>query len=288
MTNEEDAVPGSKRQRELARRRAERQSERRAAAARKRRQRNIVTASGVGVLLIVLGVFALTRPDDKKPDAAATPSESATPTESASASASAGPKPVACGAKAPVAAKPQTFAKAPEMAIDAKQKYVATVKTSCGVITVDLLADKAPTTVNSFNFLASKKYFDGSRCHRMLDEGDFVLQCGDPTGLGTGGPGYTIKDENLPKAASEGAPFTYPAGTLAMANGGANTGGSQFFFVVKDSPFPPDYTIFGKVTKGLDVLEKVVALGQDNTSSAGGGEPNQSVFIETFTVAPAK
>jgi peptidyl-prolyl cis-trans isomerase B (cyclophilin B) len=278
-------VAGSKRQRELARRRAERQAERRAAALRQKRQRLIVTSSGVGVLLIVLAVYFATRDGgNKKPDAEATPSASA----SATPSASVAPKAVACGAKAPAAIKPQTFPSAPPMKIDKTKTYVATVKTSCGTVVVDLLADKAPTTVNSFNFLAGKKYFDGTKCHRMLDEGDFVLQCGDPTGTGAGGPGYQFNSENLPKATTKGAPFTYPAGTLAMANSGdPSTNGSQFFFVVKDSPFQPDYTVFGKVTKGLDVLQKILKVGQDNTSSAGGGEPNQRVFIESFTVTPA-
>lgn len=271
-------MPGSNRQRELARRRSERQAARRIeAAARKRKQRFIVGGSGLGVLALILVIFfVVNSKDDKKKDdaAAATPSASPTPDN----------RPVACGGTAPVAAEPQTFDKEPAMTIDVKKKYSATIKTTCGEVVVDLLADKAPSTVNSFNFLASKKYFDGSPCHRMITGADSILQCGDPTGTGSGDPGYELKDENLPSAGADGS-TVYPAGTLAMANGGPNTGGSQFFFVVKDSPFGPNYTVFGKVTKGLDVLEKILALGEDGSSSAGGGAPKEKVFLETFSVA---
>jgi peptidyl-prolyl cis-trans isomerase B (cyclophilin B) len=283
-------VPGSKRQRELARRRAERQAERRAAAARKRRQRTIITSTGLGVLLLVLAVFLLTRGDDKEDAASPSATESTTPTDIGSETeAAATPKPVACGAQAPTPATPQTFPSEPPMTIDKTKKYIATIKTSCGTVEVELFADKAPITINSFNFLASKKFFDGSRCHRLLSGADSVLQCGDPTGTGSGDLGYTIKDENLPKADESGG-YTYPAGTLAMANTGApDSGSSQFFFVIKDSPFGASYTPFGKVTKGLDVLEKILEKGHDGKfePTPGGGEPKEDVFIESFTVTAA-
>ncbi|MEO6712485.1 MAG: peptidylprolyl isomerase, partial [Mycobacteriales bacterium] len=267
-------MPGSKRQRELAHRRAERQAiRRREAAARRRKQRFIIGASGIGVLALLLTVFFVVQrnDDDKKPDDAA-------------ATASAEPKEVACGASAPTAAEPQRFPSAPPMTIDPTKKYVATIKTSCGEVVVDLAADKAPETINSFNFLAGKKFFDGSPCHRMLaSEQTSVLQCGDPTGTGRGELGYNLKDENLPTAVTP----PYPAGTLAMANSGRpNSGGSQFFFVIKESSFQPDYAVVGKVTKGLDVLEKILAIGDDGAfePQPGGGAPNQRVFIESFTV----
>jgi peptidyl-prolyl cis-trans isomerase B (cyclophilin B) len=291
-------VAGSKRQRELAHRRAERQAvRRREAAARRRKQRLIVGGTGVGVLLLVVGIFLVaknSRDDKHKKDAvqaAASASAAAASAAASDASAAASPspdnRPVACGASAPVAAAPQTFAQAPAMTIDPTKKYVATIKTSCGVVTADLYADKAPVTINSFAFLAGKKFFDGSPCHRMNDSGDFFLQCGDPTGTGSGDLGYTVKDENLPTAGADGS-YVYPAGTLAMANTGApDSGSSQFFIVIKDSPFGPNYTPFGKVTGGQDVLDKILALGQDNTSQAGGGAPKQKVFIESFTVTQA-
>ncbi|MEP7054511.1 MAG: peptidylprolyl isomerase [Actinomycetota bacterium] len=269
-------MPGTKRQHELARRRAERQAaRRRELAARKRKQRFIVAGSGIGLLVLIVGIFIVvknTKDDNKKAKAAAAAA-------SAAATPSRTPKPVACGATAPTAAKPQKFAAAPPMTIDATKKYNATIKTSCGDVVVELLADKAPTTVNSFSFLASKKFFDGTRCHRLLTGADSVVQCGDPTATGRGGPGYTFKDENLPTATGDS--FTYPAGTVAMANGGPSTNGSQFFFVVKDSPFPPDYTIVGHVTTGQDVLDKLLAVGQ----TEGTDEPAQDMYVESLTVA---
>jgi peptidyl-prolyl cis-trans isomerase B (cyclophilin B) len=159
--------------------------------------------------------------------------------------------------------------------------YTATIVTNCGTIVAALDAAKAPHTVNSFAFLAGRHYFDHTICHRLTTQGIFVLQCGDPTGTGTGGPGYTIPDENLTGA-------TYPAGTLAMANTGApHTGGSQFFFCYADTPLPPQYTPFGHVTQGLDVLKAIAANGEDDSNGAGDGKPKSPVVIESFTVAKA-
>jgi len=268
-------LTSSKRQRELARRRAERQAIRRAEIARKQRRRSI-TSWSVGLvvlaLLIAVPVYRAVTKDDAEaasPDATPTASPSATPDA---------PAGVACDAEAPAAGEPQKFEKAPKVSINTAKKYTATIKTSCGEVVVELLANNAPTTVNSFNFLASNKYFDGTKCHRMLTEGDFVIQCGDPTASGSGGPGYQFEDENLPKGS--GGTYTYPAGTVAMANSGADTNGSQFFFVVKDSPFPPNYTVFGTVSKGMDVLEKLLAVGLAPDTE----QPAESIFIESFTV----
>jgi len=163
----------------------------------------------------------------------------------------------------------------------AKGTHTATIALSqgtySGTVKVDL-DPKAPCTVNSFEHLASKKFFDGTTCHReTATDGLSVLQCGDPTGTGSGGPGYTIPDENLAGA-------TYPAGTVAMANAGANTGGSQFFLVYKDSQLPPSYTPFGKITSGLDVLTTIAAVGQNNANGTGDGAPNVPVTITSLTV----
>lgn len=114
----------------------------------------------------------------------------------------------------------------------AARPYSATLKTSQGSITVKMLTDKAPCTTYSFRFLAERDYFNRSHCHRLTTQRLYVLQCGDPTGTGSGGPGYSFPDENLTGA-------TYPAGTLAMANAGPNTNGSQFFFVWKDTKLSP-------------------------------------------------
>lgn len=156
--------------------------------------------------------------------------------------------------------------------------YVARIVTNCGTIIVSLDGKHAPHTVNSFAFLSSKGYFNNTPCHRLTTAGIYVLQCGDPTGTGSGGPGYTIPDENLKHA-------TYPAGTVAMANTGQpHTGGSQFFFVYANTDLPRQYTPFGHVTAGLDVLQRIARAGSDNSNGAGDGRPLQPVVIESFAV----
>jgi len=151
----------------------------------------------------------------------------------------------------------------------------ATVVTNRGTIVMQLNA-AAPCTGNSFAFLASKNYFDGTKCHRLLNAPGFTaLQCGDPSATGSGGPGYAFADENLTGA-------TYPRGTLAMANAGAGTNGSQFFFVFKDSQFSPNYTPFGKVVSGLDVLDAIAAEGTDNGQSDGA--PKKTVTLSSVRI----
>lgn len=139
-----------------------------------------------------------------------------------------------------------------------------------------------PHTVNSFDFLADKGYFDHSKCHRLTTNGIYVLQCGDPTGTGTGGPGYTIPDENLKDKSLKDN--TYPAGTVAMANTGQkDSGGSQFFLVYEDSQLPPSYTPFGTVSDaGMKVLKKIADAGEN--TGAGDGAPNATVVIDKATV----
>ena len=172
---------------------------------------------------------------------------------------------------------PQHFDKEPAITID-RTAYTLTMVTNCGTIVAKLDGAKAPHTVNSFAFLAGKHYFDNTPCHRLTTAGIYVLQCGDPTGTGTGGPGYTIPDENLKGA-------TYPAGTVAMANTGQpHTGGSQFFFVYANTSLPPQYTPFGTVTGGLDILTAIAKAGSDDSNGAGDGAPKQPVVIESFTV----
>lgn len=156
----------------------------------------------------------------------------------------------------------------------------ATIDTSVGTIGATLDADKAPCTVNSFVSLASQGYFDDTPCHRLTTAAAqfYVLQCGDPTGTGTGGPGYTIPDE---LSGTE----TYTPGTLAMAKTTApNSGGSQFFVVYKTSGLPPDYTVFGHLSPaGLKVVQKVAAKGSDNAFNPGDGHPLEKVTITQVT-----
>ncbi|MFI1801301.1 peptidylprolyl isomerase [Streptomyces sp. NPDC020379] len=157
--------------------------------------------------------------------------------------------------------------------VKAARPYSATLRTSQGAITFRAQTDKAPCTTYSFKFLAQRAYFDRTHCHRLTTARIYVLQCGDPTGTGSGGPGYSFPDENLTGAA-------YPAGTVAMANAGPDTNGSQFFFVWQDTKLPPAYTPFGKVTAGLDVLRKIAAGGEDDQNGPGDGFPALPVDIK--------
>jgi peptidyl-prolyl cis-trans isomerase B (cyclophilin B) len=155
-----------------------------------------------------------------------------------------------------------------------------TMTTSIGALHATLDADNTPCTVNSFVSLAEQGYFDDTPCHRITtrETGIFVLQCGDPSGTGTGGPGYTIPDELSGKE-------TYGPGTLAMANTGqADTGGSQFFLVYRSTPLPPTYTVFGRVdAAAVKTVQKVAAQGTDDAYGQGDGHPNVSVSLDTVT-----
>ncbi len=159
---------------------------------------------------------------------------------------------------------------------------VAVMKTSAGDLKVTLDGKDKPCTVESFLSLAKQGYYAGAGCHRMADSPGFsFLQCGDPTGTGSGGPGYTIPDELTGQE-------TYPAGTLAMANTGApNSGGGQFFMISADSGFPPAYTVFGQLDPAsIKVLQKAVAKGHDGAfePNPGGGHPNEPVEISEIVV----
>jgi peptidyl-prolyl cis-trans isomerase B (cyclophilin B) len=157
-----------------------------------------------------------------------------------------------------------------------------TISTNCGDIVI-ALNPKAPQTITNMSALANAKYFNNSLCHRLTTEGISVLQCGDPTASGSGSPtgwkGYA--DENLPAAGAK----NYPAGTVAMANSGPSTNGSQFFLVYADTQLGPDYTIWGKITKGLDLVKKIGAVGAYKVQSDGkayyapDGYPIQTVEI---------
>lgn len=156
----------------------------------------------------------------------------------------------------------------------------ATIVTNRGDIGLTLDREKAPCTVNSFVSLAEQGFYDDTPCPRLGNQPGFgILQCGDPTGTGAGGPGYRFGDE---LSGDE----TYPAGTIAMANAGPDTNGSQFFLVFADSQFPPSYTVFGTIDdEGLGVLNKVADKGDDGSNPAGGGAPKQSVQIESVTIS---
>ncbi|MFG2478184.1 peptidylprolyl isomerase [Streptomyces fagopyri] len=278
-------VTQEQRRRQLAREKFLRQQQRRTAARRKSHMRNTVVASVLGVVVVgsvvsyATGVF---KNDDKKANAGAEVTPSASPTSKA---------PDPCGKPAGGAVKSLSWKKEPAMTIDKSADYTMKMATTCGEMDIALNAAAAPHTVNSFDFLAGKGYFDHTKCHRLTAEGIYVLQCGDPKGTGAGGPGYTIPDENLKDKSLKGN--VYPAGTVAMANqynaqtkSGRGTGGSQFFLVYQDSQLPPDYTPFGTVSDaGMKVLKKIAGAGaQPADPQTGNTAPNATVVIDKATV----
>ncbi|HEX3829198.1 MAG TPA: peptidylprolyl isomerase [Sporichthyaceae bacterium] len=182
---------------------------------------------------------------------------------------------------------PPSSAHAPPAKAETGMPLYATLVTNQGTIVLELDAAAAPCTVNSFVSLAKQGYYDNSPCHRLIDlsarNSTFgALQCGDPTGTGRGGPGYTFADENLAGA-------RYAKGVIAMANRGANTNGSQFFMMFKNSDFAPNYTPFGHIRFGVEVLEKIAAGGTSTTPLTPTSEvPRTKVTIEKITVSADK
>jgi peptidyl-prolyl cis-trans isomerase B (cyclophilin B) len=282
------------RQRRRARERYERKREERL-----QRQRKIRRGSGIGLAVLLAGglIAGLTltfvggtskssaaAKSTATSTATATPSASATPT----ASTVAEPAHHCTYTKGGNASKPVSL---PPATPDYKSAYQAAINTNLGKIEINLLNSKATCTVNSFTHLADAGFWDNSQCHRLsTSDGLYMLQCGDPTAsasaklscssstLGTGGPGYEFANENLTGA-------TYKAGTLAMANsGGSATNGSQFFLVYKNSTLAPDYTPFGTITSGLDILQNVAKAGTSCTYGAGGGVPKEKVIIKSVTI----
>ena len=164
------------------------------------------------------------------------------------------------------------YSAAPTMAIDAAKKYVATLHTEKGDIEIELAASATPITVNNFVFLAREKFYDGVIFHRTIP--GFMIQGGDPTGTGMGGPGYKFEDE----------PFTgqYKRGTVAMANAGPDTNGSQFFIMHADYALPPNYVIFGQVTKGLEAVDAIATAPTE--TSGEGSKPVTPVKITSVDV----
>jgi peptidyl-prolyl cis-trans isomerase B (cyclophilin B) len=297
-------VPTSKQRREAARRHLERQLVRRQEREVRRRRMNAV-ASVIGVAVVIGLVVVITvmlRNDDK--GANATASDSNSTSASSSASSTASPSASSTASPLPSRAAPAIKARAAkktagpcQYAEDASKltqgnlfdvglppdpkptpttARTAVFTTNQGTITVALDAKGAPCNVQSIVYLISKKFYDSTPCPRSVNSGIFVVQCGDPTGTTAGGPTYHTKDENLAKA-------SYTVGTLAMANSGANTNGSQFFFITKDSngALGKNYTVIGHVTAGLDILQKVAEGGDDGSNQAGGGKPNIPLYFKT-------
>ncbi|MET8048726.1 peptidylprolyl isomerase [Streptosporangium sp. NPDC005286] len=285
-------MSGRERQKQLAREHYERQTKRRiereAKVARAKRIALIGT-SVVGVLAVAGVIVATNVFGGSDTTATADPAPSGNPSETASADAGAQPTAfdAAGGTCGYVASEGGTTKDVglPPAKVD-KTPTTMTLKTNQGDIVIEVSADKTPCTVNSFAFLAQKKYFDGSKCHRLGSDQFPMLQCGDPLAKadgknptdGQGGPGYRFVNENL-----EGAKYT--RGVVAMANSGPDTNGSQFFLVYGDAPLTPDYTPFGTVTKGLEILDKVNKAGVITPGPDGTGAPKETLEIKDVTMS---
>jgi cyclophilin family peptidyl-prolyl cis-trans isomerase len=267
------------RQRKLARARYERQQERREERARRARLWTVIGVACIVVIGIGVGGYFFFRPGGSN---AAASSATATPTATATATATPTPTQVAEPAthcaytSSPPAARSVGM---PPTTPASTATYQATIVTNRGNVVIDLLNSKATCTVNSFVYLAAKNYFNNTKCHRLTTAGSLsVLQCGDPTGNGTGGPGYGFANENTTGA-------TYPEGTVAMAHSSLpNSNGSQFFIVYKNSTLSPNYTPFGTVVSGLGIIQSVAKAGSDNAIGSGDGHPKEPVVIERVTI----
>ncbi len=247
--------------------------------ARNQRRRRLVSAVVVSLVVFAVLVLISQSGTDDETDTA---TEATTTTTAAAASSTTAPAaPVAFEygtGECPPAEKPaepvRSFEGAPQRCIEDGVDYAATVTTSAGALTIDLLEEQAPGTVNNFVVLARYGYYDGAPFHRVIE--DFVVQGGDPVGEppGTGGPGYMIPDE-LPEAGA------YQVGSVAMANSGPDTNGSQFFLVTGEqgAALPPNYSLFGTVIDGADVVEQLEATAEEGTDT-----PSDPATIESVEI----
>ncbi|HEY6591566.1 MAG TPA: peptidylprolyl isomerase [Actinomycetota bacterium] len=271
------------RKRELDRLRARREAERQ----RARRRRALLAYGTLGLVVVVAAVAGglwLTGNDDSPAGAAATTAGAATTAPAqfndARAGAPTAPAQVACGGKIPPKVQHPTFSKPPTTKVDPDKTYLATLRTSCGDVIIRLDPKKAPETTANFVFLADRHFYDSTWFHRIVPGGAAgigVIQGGDPEGTGRGGPGYAIKDE-LPSS-----PAAYGKYSVAMANSGPNSGGSQFFINFQDNSkgLRPDYSVFGEVVEGRDVVDKIVKVPVGGQT---GDTPTQAVWVDKVTV----
>ena len=264
----------SKRERELARAKFARQQERRA---HRRVKSRFITITVLGLLFAGLVGFA-TYQNREPEQIVADPSAS---TDATTPPAEVSPNSPIPGCQEPAQVRADNIVYG-SAATDLPTASSIDFETNCGLIKI-ATNSSAPTTVGTLAWLANEGFYNNTSCHRLTTQGIFVLQCGDPAGNGSGGPGFTFADENLPTAGADGT-YVYPRGTVAMANRGPNTNSSQFFLVYQDSPLPPDYAVWGQITEGLDVLDNVASAGViDGTSD---GLPSQAVVISNASTTP--
>jgi peptidyl-prolyl cis-trans isomerase B (cyclophilin B) len=266
------------RQRAAARARLAKEMADRQTVAHKRRQRQAFIGAGVALLIVAGGVIWLVSSlgGDDKNTAASDPSAA----------------PISCAwTEVPADQRTPTTKDVgvpPTTTPPTSGNQVMTVDTSFGPVEVTMDLAKSPCTAEAFSFLASKNFWDGTKCHRMFPG---MLQCGDPSAKGagyrdsdgTGGPSFRYANENLPV---DDRP-AYPEGVVALANSGPDTNGSQFFFIYQDVELSPDYTVLGKVTKGLENVKKATEAGHDGAfdPSPGGGHPKSDIEIKSIKVA---
>ena len=268
------------RQRAAARARLEREMAERAAKARKRRQTQAIVGAAAVLVLVVAGTVWLATSlggDDKKQNTAATAGN------------------VQCAfTEVPKEGRPKQIKDVglpPAQQVN-KGTQTMTIDTNLGPITAKVDRSLVPCTAGSFTQLASKGFFDNTKCHRLVTQGIKVLQCGDPSATGkgwrdtdgTGGPSYNLAEENLP---TDKRP-AYPEGVIAMANSGQpGSTGSQFFIVYGDSQLDPNYTVLGTITGGMDLVKQVAAAGEDGAfaQQAGGGHPKKEIVINKLSMS---
>ncbi|MCZ2847715.1 peptidylprolyl isomerase [Modestobacter sp. VKM Ac-2978] len=264
-------MPTNKQRREAAQRRLQRQLERREELAQKRRRNTLIGVTVLAVVAVVAALFLITGlGDDEEPDTAAAP-------ETTTAA------PVVDGSDGTCDFVPDTSGSdtltdvgVPPAEVPTTGTTGLTLATSAGDIGLTLDQENAPCAAASMVYLAQQGFFEGSPCHRLTSGGLSVLQCGDPSGTGTGGPTYDFPTQVTGEE-------TYPRGTLAMANAGQGTDASQFFLVYADSQLQPDYTVVGTVDEaGLATLDAIAAAGIEG--GATDGAPAQPVTIESATV----
>ncbi|MET4430007.1 peptidylprolyl isomerase [Mycolicibacterium sp. 624] len=291
-------MPTNEQRRATAKRKLDRQLERRAAQEKRKRLFTIV-GSAVGAVLVVVAVVATVIVTNRDSDSTSASASTTTPATSSATDTPPGIAPLP-----PFAAPADLGADCQYPAAESASREVnpprtgkvptepaqvsASMTTDQGNIGLQLDNAKAPCTVNSFASLAQQNYFNDTPCHRLTTGGLAVLQCGDPTGKGTGGPGYEFANEYptnqyQPDNPALSQPVIYPRGTLAMANAGPGTNGSQFFLVYQDSQLPPNYTVFGTIDEtGLATLDKIAAAGVEG--GAGDGAPAQPVQIKSVAL----
>jgi cyclophilin family peptidyl-prolyl cis-trans isomerase len=272
-------MPSAKRERQRANREMGREQAAQARRTAKRKRSATFTTIVVGglIALALLLAFLVSRGDDDEgtvatdTTATATATTAANTTGTARTTGDAAVDAITCDEEVPTGPSPRpTFSAAPEQTIDATHTYVATMTTSCGAFEITLDVADAPITSNNFVFLARAGFYDGLTFHRVIQ--DFVIQGGDPDGTGGGGPGYEFADENIDEP--------YQQGSLAMANSGPNTNGSQFFVCTgtqSNCGLTQSYNNFGLVTKGLEVARKLEAF-------AVGESPTRTLYIKSVTI----